>query len=74
MNKSEKSYVSNDNTYNFNYELDISNTKKEKTGEMFFNFDDFQNVGDDKTIKSSHHKTFINKNNNYSSILKPEFD
>lgn len=70
-----RSYFDNtaspDNTFNFGNELDISNGKKDKTGEMFFkqayDFDDFQNIGDDKTIKSSNYKT---RNNNMSNILK----
>lgn len=62
QNKSYNQYnASNDNTFNFGNELDISNGKKDKTGEMFFkeayDFDDFQNIGDDKTVKSSNYKT-----------------
>jgi hypothetical protein len=37
----------NENTFNFNLELDMTNNKKERTGENFFrkeyNFEDFQN-------------------------------
>ncbi len=51
---------SQQNTFNFGNELDITNGRKDKTGEMFFkqayDFDDFQNIGDDKTVKSSYYK------------------
>ena len=70
-----KSYYSNatshDNTFNFKNEIDISNGKKDKTGEMFYKeaygFDDFNNIGDDKTVKSSNYK---GRNVNVSNILK----
>ena len=58
----------NENTFNFNLELDMTNNKKERTGENFFrkeyNFEDFQNQGDEKTFKSE--KTEYRKNQNTS--------
>ena len=48
---------SSSGVFDFENMLDISNGKKDKTGEVFretqlYDFDDFRNIGDEKTLKS----------------------
>jgi hypothetical protein len=70
MNKSE---ISND--FNFDYELDITQNRKDKTDQYFskegFAFEDFMNIGD-KTMKSD--KLSSKYYANTSEILKKEQD
>lgn len=70
MNKSEIS-----DGFNFDYQLDITQNRRDKTDHYFSNegfaFEDFMNIGD-KTMKSD--KMSSKYYNNTSNIFKPDQD